>query len=433
VLQLEGKALNLIIISIFSALVIIPTISLGGFLINTVEVALIAGVMLASRHCRSRFFKSITRDYFALGLLLFTGMAVVLMAENMSDLRDFNHIRFHSALPVIAYSFFYSIAYSKAVRSSVLNVMMLALLVGLLLNFLVLIRPDLPIWSLFSSVKDDAIGERFGANSEGRVSGLFLGDSIFTAVFCSICILNGLSLFSLSRIKSKRLIASALIVLGSIFLVYTQTRMACIIVSFLFVYGVSYGFPMFRRFGMWGNRIFIVCLSPLLLKIIIDVFYARGTAGDEATRIVAWRNSLGLILGSDRDFCIGSGIHRLFDTVGIWHSHNVWLFTGVVYGVPMAIFFIILYITKIFELWRWFTRRRLFITKDIVTPNDDEIIMYSTLLVFMFFMFESIFETTFFYIPRVSVFLYALLGMSKAASEAEMMGPGAPSSNYGRL
>jgi O-antigen ligase len=114
---------------------------------------------------------------------------------------------------------------------------------------------------------------------------------------------------------------------------------------------------------------------------------------------------------------LGTGIHNLFDTTGIYHSHNVWLYTAVVYGVPLASGFALLYLAKIREVRKTLKMRRSLIKIGRKVPDTDDIIIYSTVLVFMVLLFESFVENTFFYIPRVSLFLYALLGMSKAASE----------------
>jgi len=418
--------MRLIIIGIFASLIVFPDASVGGFVIQTIEVMLLLGVLSTLAFGQPRLFKAISRDYFSFGLLLFTAVAVLLLSIGLSDIRDLNHPRFHSALPVVAYTFFYAVSSSKAMRRAAFNIMSSAMLVGLLLNFLVLARPDLPLWSSFMLVGKGASGaEMFGtggAGQGGRISGLVLGDPIFTAAFCSICALTGLAIFSLSKARLSRIKGAALIVLGAIFLAYTQTRMLLIFSSLLVAYTIVLWFPMFRILRRWGSLALIMCLSPFIIEVILAIFSARGNIADETLRLEAWRNSLGIIGESAHSFFFGTGIHHFFDTTGIYHSHNLWLYTGVVYGVPMAMVFALLYLIKMREVLKTLKVRRHLIRTGCTTPDDDDIIIYSTMLVFMVLLLESFVENTFFYIPRVSVFLYALLGLSKAASENTWMG-----------
>jgi len=407
---------------IFASIIAIPTVQIGGFVISSIECVLIGGVFLASNHIRARLYSAVMRDHFACSLLLFTIASIVVMGANIIEIRDFNHTRFYSAFPALSYCFFYAISLNKKSRGSLLNVMAYALLMGLMLNILVLYRPDLPIWAYYAAGKEDVSGEQFGVNSLGRVAGLFGGDSIFTASFCAICIVTGLALLSLSLARHRSITAVALIVLGGGLLVSTQSRMPCLLVILIFGCGACLCFPIIRSLGMSGSRILLLSIFPLLLYFLLVMFRARGSVFDEATRVDSWKSSVKIIFDTDRNFLIGTGTHRLIDTVGLWHSHNVWLFCALVYGVPMALLSVLIYYKKLREVWLEFDRRRDLINKRRIIPNDDDVIVYSTILVFSFFIMESLFEVTFFQIPRVSVFLYALLGMSKAASEDRRAG-----------
>ena len=409
--------MKLLIIAIFAALVVFPTVLVHGLVVNVPEALIFLGVIFALIYSRERLFKALFYDPFSYRLALFTVFALILFAFNARELRDINHTRFHSALPFIAYSLFYSVSETKAIRSLIFNIMCLALLVGIFLNFLVLLRPDLPLWSAFLIGRDLDSAEAFGADNGGRVAGLILGDPIFTAVFCTICIFCGLALFSLSRANLRRAFAFAMIVFGSVFLYYTQTRMVCILTVLLFGYGMGFCFPMFRTLRQSDNFVLLLGLLPFIIKVVLEVFQARGDTDDEITRITAWKSSLEIIISSNWSLWLGTGLYRLWDTFEIWHSHNVWLFTAVVYGLPMALAFVTIYLSKIRELWLLFKVRKRAIRINNLIPDDDDIVIYSTIMVFLFFLLESLFDTTFFQIPRISIFLYALLGMSKAASE----------------
>jgi len=408
---------HLIIAIILLAPAVFPRFFFGGVLIDSVQLSVIIGLLYIAVRKWKRLKHVILNDYFSRGLIVITLFGSAFLFFNMEDVRDLNRTRFMFASPMLAYIFFYVASDRSSTRKFSLKVLCVSLLCGVLLNELLMLRPNLGIWAIFSGGKAfNNVDALLSLSGSSRFGGLVLADPIFSAIFFAIAAMQGFVLFTIYPSIRGRLLSFIYLVLCFHLILETQTRMVLISSLITLIYGAMFCVPLVRRKLKTLQSVCLILLVPLFLAIIRSSLSARSDISlleGEATRIEAWTFSFETFTMSISSFSIGNGINYFYEKYDIWHSHNLWLTAAVSFGVPLSLYYIYIMFRKLIELYRLVSGRK-FRTRRELLCRSDFALVYMAFLVMIIFMMESVIETSYMMVAQINTYLYALLGISSA-------------------
>jgi hypothetical protein len=384
-------------------------------------VALVLGLLLCVATSGARV-RRILRDRFAMGLLVLTLIGAALIWQGLTEVRELNFTRWHSLVPLLFYCFFLGVGDDERTRRFLFKALAVCSLLVVGLCMLATITSGWSVWYYYldNPIEIDRFMEMsVQQQAADRAIGIF-ANQVFSSTFCMAAAFVGVALFSLCQNKWEKILGFLLMTMALAFVIWSQTRFPAILILAVTAIASSLLFPLFRSIPRWFNLFLCVLMSPVALWLVVKIFLERDE-GLGTGRTDVWLASLSVTAGSIHNFFLGVGVNGFYEITGeFWHSHNHYLFTALVCGVPFAILYYLLLFWQFRRTYRAVRDMRRGIRDGMPVSNSDLIITYATFLVFVAFLIEAFVETTFLNTSRVNVVLYALMGltMAQAASPA---------------
>ena len=337
-----------------------------------------------------------TNDILAISVLIAIIFGVVGGMTQSNPVGEIRQVGTHMVFHLMLYTSIVSASFDILTRSKIFKLLLLSVA---FMTFLTLMSYFFPSNSYIEYLRQDPdrayrYADRLEAG-RARFLGIF-PNSVFTATNGGYTALLGVALYRAGHLYGssmmKRLFATTLVVLGSLFTFLTLSRG-----PYIFLAMTMAVFWIFSGQISVLNYKFILKLIMLAFGLFVAYEYLQWMidqrGGEDAVssniRLIIWSTAVNLIYSFDaKELVFGAGYLKLSAESGFRHAHNLYLNSLLVAGPVVAMTVTTALIVRLRSIHKLFNAPMY--SKILSARRSDKAILYSSILMTLFFFLTGV-------------------------------------------